>query len=144
MWYRLLADAIVVIHMGIALFILLGLIAILIGAMRGWGWVRNFWFRMLHVGAILFVVAESWLGITCPLTTWEQALREKSGEASYRGDFIAHWVHELLFFEFETWVFTLAYTLFGLAVLAAFVFVRPRLPGKRAAAHEKSPGSQVT
>lgn len=127
MWYRILADAIVVLHMGIALFILLGLVAVLVGKFRGWSWVRNFWFRAVHIGAILFVVGESWLGITCPLTTWEQTLREKAGETAYRGDFIAHWVHELLFFEFQPWVFTLVYSLFGLAVVLAMVFVPPRI-----------------
>lgn len=130
MFYRIAADVLVVIHASIALFILFGLVAVLVGALRDWSWVRNFWFRLIHLGAILIVVAESLFGVVCPLTEWENALREKADEATYRGGFIAHWVHEALFFEFEPWVFTLVYTLFGLAVLAAFVFVRPRWPSK--------------
>jgi hypothetical protein len=33
----------------------------------------------------------------------------------------------LLFFDAEPWVFTVCYTLFGLAVLATFVLAPPRL-----------------
>jgi len=46
--------------------------------------------------------------------------------AAYRGDFIAQWLHDLLFFDAEPWVFTMCYTLFGLAVLATFVLAPPR------------------
>jgi hypothetical protein len=91
-----------------------------------WRWVRNFWFRSLHLLAILVVAAEAVCGITCPLTTWEQQLRTRAGETAYRGDFIADWVHRLLFFDFEPWVFTLGYVLFGLAVLTTFILAPPR------------------
>lgn len=126
LFYKITADVIVVLHTAFALFVVIGLLLILMGAARGWGWVRNFWFRVVHLGCIAFVVAESLLGIVCPLTTWEQNLRDLAGDNSYRGDFIAHWVHEFLFFDFPTWVFTLVYTLFGLAVLLTLVLVPPR------------------
>src|SRR5258705_497530 len=46
---RLLADALLVVHFLIAGFIVGGLILVWIGALAGWAWVRNRWFRYLHL-----------------------------------------------------------------------------------------------
>ncbi|MFQ5734165.1 MAG: DUF2784 domain-containing protein [Planctomycetaceae bacterium] len=131
MIYRITADLIVLLHAGFALFVVIGLVLILLGAARGWSWVRNIWFRGVHLIAIGTVVGESWFGIPCPLTVWERRLRNLAGETAYEGDFIAHWTHELLFFEFPPWVFTSVYTLFGLTVLATLVLIPPRRTGGR-------------
>ena len=124
--YRIAADAIVILHFAYAAFVVLGLLAILVGAARRWHWTRNIVLRSLHLLAILIVVAESLCGITCPLTTWEQSLRSLAGGESYRGDFIASWVNNALFFDLPPWVFTLVYCLFGLAVLATLILAPPR------------------
>ncbi len=124
--YRLTADAVLVFHVSYVAFVLIGFLLTLTGICLRWRWVRNRWFRGLHLAAIGLVVFESLAGIVCPLTLWEDALRERAGQAGYRGDFIAQWLHELLFFDAEPWVFTVCYTLFGLAVLGTFVFAPPR------------------
>ncbi|MFV0443098.1 MAG: DUF2784 domain-containing protein [Planctomycetaceae bacterium] len=121
--YRLLADLVVVFHATFVLFVVLGLPAILIGGWRNWGWVRSPPLRCLHLAMIGFVVLESWLDITCPLTTWEQWLREWSGGETYRGDFIPTLIHNWLFFDAPPWVFTLIYTLFGSVIVAATFLV---------------------
>lgn len=126
MFYRFLADLVVVAHFAYVLFVVLGLMVTLVGWLAGWGWVRNRWFRGLHLAMILIVVFEAWLGITCPLTTWEQELRAAAGETAYQGDFIAGWAHEALFFEAAPWVFTLCYSLFGGLVLLTLAVVPPR------------------
>jgi len=125
--YRILADAVVIAHAGYALFVVGGLALTLLGIARRWQWVRNFWFRFVHLAMIGVVVLEAWCEITCPLTTWEKNLRKLAGQESYQGDFIANWVHEALFFDFPTSAFSVFYTLFGLAVLATFIFAPPRL-----------------
>jgi hypothetical protein len=124
--YRLAADAVVIVHFSYVAFVVVGLLAVLLGLAGRWRWVRNVWFRSVHLLAILVVAAEAICGITCPLTTWEQQLRALAGDASDRGDFIADWVHRLLFYECPPWVFTLSYVLFGLVVLATFVLAPPR------------------
>jgi len=126
MLYRLAADVVVVLHAAYVSFVVFGQLAILIGILCRWDWVRNIWFRWLHMIAISIVVVESLLGIVCPLTTLEDWLRARSGQAGYRGDFVGHWVHELLFYDAPAWVFTLVYTAFGLIVLAAFIAAPPR------------------
>jgi hypothetical protein len=123
---RIAADVTVVLHFGYVAFVVLGLLLVLLGIACRWQWVRNLWFRIAHLAAILIVVGEAWLGITCPLTTLEQWLRHQAGQTGYRGDFLATLVHDLLFYDAPGWVFTAAYTLFGLLVAATFVLAPPR------------------
>jgi hypothetical protein len=126
--YALLADLIVVIHAIWVSVVVLGLLAVLVGATRGWGWVRNIWFRLIHLGMIGVVVCESVCGIPCPLTVWEDSLRRAAGQAVTDGTFIGRWVHDLLFFEAPPWVFTTVYCLFGAAVLGTMILLPPRFP----------------
>lgn len=126
LWYRILADVVVVVHFAYVAFVLFGQLAIMVGYLAKWEWVRNFWFRGIHLLAIVVVVLEAWWGITCPLTTWENQLRELAGEETYTGDFIARWAHDALFYQWEPWVFTLIYSIFGALVLAMFFIAPPR------------------
>ena len=84
-------------------------------------------FRLLHLAAIATVVAQSWFGVTCPLTTLESWLRFQAGGEAYQTSFIEHWLRWLLFYEAPSWVFSLAYSLFGLLVVASWWFFPPRL-----------------
>ena len=116
----LLANAVLFGHLLFVVFVVGGLAVIVIGGLRGWTWVRRPWLRGLHLAAIAIVVMESWLGLPCPLTVLEHQLRRAAGQSPQGGDWIATWLHSLLFFEAPTWVFTLSYTVFALAV--AFVW----------------------
>ena len=126
MTYRLLADAVLLLHFGVVLFVVAGLVAIVVGGWRGWRFARSRVFRIAHLAAIAFVVAQSWLGAVCPLTTLELWLRARAGDRTYGGSFIEHWVQRVLFYDAPSWVFTLAYTLFGLAVVAAWWYFPPQ------------------
>jgi len=126
----LAADLILILHAGFIAFVVLGLVLTLIGACLGWRWVRNFWFRIAHLLAILVVALQAWLGWLCPLTEWEAELRVAANGRPYPEEgFIAYWLHELIYYDFPFWAFTLAYTLFALAVLATLIFLPPRPPG---------------
>ena len=126
MLYRLAADLILVLHTGIVVFIVGGLALIIAGGVRGWSWVRNPVFRLAHLAAIAVVVLQAWLGQICPLTTWEMSLRVRAGDATYAGSFIAHWLQAFLYYEAPLWVFALCYTIFGILVVLAWFWVRPR------------------
>ncbi len=129
--YALLADLVLALHVATVAFVVGGLGLIVAGNLRGWRWVNRPWFRLLHAAAILFVVAQAWLGVTCPLTTWEMALRERAGRATYGGDFIGHWLQSMLYFEAPPWVFTLAYSAFALLVVAVWLRFPPARAGRR-------------
>jgi hypothetical protein len=126
MSYSFLADAVLLVHFTIVLFVVAGLLLIAVGNVLNWKWVNGWWFRALHLLAIGIVVVESWLGIECPLTTLENWLRIQAGQGDYLGSFIQHWVHGILFYRAPPWVFTVAYTLFGLAVVGAWWRWPPR------------------
>lgn len=125
-YFLLLADAILLLHVLFVVFVVVGLVLIFTGKWRGWRWVRHFWFRLAHLCAIGYVVAQSWLGAICPLTLWEMQLRAKAGDAVYAGSFIAHWLQQLLYYRAPEWVFILLYTLFGALVAASWYWVRPQ------------------
>ena len=124
--WRLLADAVLVLHVAVVLFVVLGLLLVLFGNARGWGWVNRWSFRSLHLAAIMVVVLESWFGLTCPLTTLELWLRARAGSAIYAHGFIQHWLSVALYWNAPAWVFALAYSVFGLAVMLSWVRFPPR------------------
>lgn len=115
-----LADAVLVLHLAVVLFVVGGLLAVVVGNLRGWRFVNTPAFRLAHVAAIGIVVLQAWLGVDCPLTTLENWLRREAGGQPYEASFVEHWVGRVLFYEAPAWVFTLAYTAFGLAVAGAW------------------------
>ena len=124
-----LADVILVLHTIVVLFNFGAVPVIWVGYFRGWTFVRNFYFRIVHLLLIGFVAVESVFNIMCPLTIWEDTLRANNGTGPQHQDgFIARWLHQLLFYDFPAWVFMVAYLLFFLLVVVTFYCVRPQLP----------------
>jgi len=120
--YSLLADAILVVHFAFVVFVVFGFVLILIGLAARWTWIHNRAFRITHLAAIGIVVLQAWLGRLCPLTVWENELRRLAGQPDYTESFIQHWLHQILFYQAESWVFTAIYTVFGaLVVLVWFL-----------------------
>ena len=124
--YLVVADTVLLIHALFVAFVILGLLLVLVGGLLRWPWVRNRRFRLTHLVAIGIVVLQSWFSVICPLTLWEMSLREKAGDATYPGSFVAHWLETLLYYRAPEWVFILVYTLFGALVVASWFWVRPR------------------
>jgi hypothetical protein len=135
MSYGFLADLVVGIHALYVAFVAFGLVAIFLGYARDWRWVRNRYFRIAHLAAILLVCVESIGGIECPLTTLENGLRLRAGQNAYAADFIGYWLDRLIFFDFPPWVFTLIYLGFGTVVLATLWLA----PIQARASHRSSP-----
>lgn len=123
--FLLAADLILFSHVLFVGFVVLSLVLIVIGKFAAWSWVRNPWFRFAHLAAIGVVVLQAWIGMVCPLTTWEMALRERAGDAVYSGAFIAHWLESILYYQAPAWVFAVCYTLFALLVIGCWFWVRP-------------------
>ena len=129
--YQLLADIMLTMHVAVVGFVVGGLVLILIGNLSNWQWVNAFWFRLMHLIAIAIVVAEVWLGATCPLTSAEMWLRMKAHSTTYSGSFIEHWLQRALYYEAPSWVFAVGYSLFGLLVLATWWYFPPTSKRRR-------------
>jgi len=108
-----LADAVLLLHLAIVLFVVSGPPLIALGNRRRWRWVNAPLYRMTHLGLIGVVVAQAWFGALCPLTTLEVWLRRQAGGPGYEGSFIQHWVQALVYYEAPMWVFALVYTGFA-------------------------------
>jgi hypothetical protein len=129
--YSLMADAVLVIHFLFIIFVVGGQVCIIIGGFRRWYWVRNRMFRMCHILAIAFVIAQAWASRLCPLTIWETALRSSAGEQHYTTTFVQHWIGTLIYYEAPMWVFALAYTFFGAVVLYSWFWIKPEKGNSR-------------
>ncbi len=127
-FYSVLANVLVALHVAYVSFVVLGLLAILLGTAFRWGWVRNRWFRILHLIATAIPATETVIHVTCPLTTWENTLRELAGQTTLEGDFIANILRGLIFLPLpdDHWLFTVAYIGFGVVVLATLFLIPPR------------------
>ncbi len=121
-----LADAILALHVGVVAFVVLGTLAIPLGAWRRWRWVRGFRWRAAHLALMVAIALQAWLGALCPLTVWEQALRRRAGEAAYEASFVEHWLSRLIFFEAPWWIFVAAYSGVAACVLLLWRLVPPR------------------
>jgi hypothetical protein len=133
-----LADVIAVAHLAYVMFVLLGLLAILLGLACRWRWVRNFYFRVAHLAAIGMVAVEEMLRVQCPLTTWERALRAEAGQTVAEATFMARLANAVLFRPLEPWVFVTAHLTFAGLVLLTFILAPPRWPWRKADRLESS------
>lgn len=125
--YEAMADAILVIHTAYVAFVVLGELAILIGAVLKWSWVRNLWFRLIHLAAIAVVALEAVFDVNCPITEWEWALREKAGQEIIGESFVARLMDKIMCNHmWDNWVYNALHIGFGILVLATFFLVMPR------------------
>ena len=123
--YLFFADVVLIGHFSFVVFVIAGFFLVVSGGLLNWSWIRNSWFRSLHLLAIAIVVGQSWLNVVCPLTTLEMWLRGRAGDATYAGSFVQYWLHELLYYNAPMWVFVVIYSLFGLLVLASLFAFPP-------------------
>jgi hypothetical protein len=138
--YGLLADLLVALHAAFVGFVVLGQLTVAVGVWFRWGWVRNFWFRAAHLLAIGYVAYEAAAGIACPLTIWEQRLRELAGQPVSDASFVGRLLHTVLFVQVPESVVNAVHIGFGLLVLLTFFLAPPRLPSflRRSRLHGQS------
>lgn len=124
--YQLAADVVLTLHTLLVTFVVGGLLVVLVGNQLKWRWVNGLVFRLAHLALIAVVVLESWLDITCPLTTLEMWLRQQAHQTVYTQSFVEHWLQQILFYSAPTWVFAVIYTAFAALVVASWVWYPPR------------------
>jgi hypothetical protein len=80
--FRVLADTVLVVHVGFVLFVVLGGLLVV-------RWPRMAW---LHIPSAAWGIAVEFADWMCPLTPIENVLRERAGLMAYPGDFIEQYV----------------------------------------------------
>jgi hypothetical protein len=85
--YRLLADAVLVVHLAFIVFVVFGGLLVL-------RWPRIAW---LHLPAVAWGAWIEFTGRICPLTPLEIGLRERGGEAGFTDGFIEHYITALIY-----------------------------------------------
>ena len=85
--YRLLANAVVVMH---ALFILF----VVIGGFLAW---RRRWVAAIHIPCAVWGILIEYRSWICPLTPLENSLRARAGQAGYGGGFVEHYLLPVIY-----------------------------------------------
>lgn len=115
MLYKILADAVLVIH---GLFILFVAIGALLVAWRPW-------IAWLHLPALAWGAGIMLLGGICPLTPLENTFRAAAGQQGYSGGFIEHYLLSAIYPQgvtrtFQIWLGVVAVawnaSLYGFAI----------------------------
>ena len=90
MFYKLLADSLVLLHFLWILFLFFG---------GYWGWKRRF-VRLFHLSGLFFALLIQSFDWYCPLTILEVWLRSKHDPTlGYAGSFIVHYVEKVIYIE---------------------------------------------
>lgn len=82
MLVHIAADAVLLVHFGFIVFVLIGGLLVLRVPALAW----------LHLPAIGWAVFVEATGSVCPLTYVENALRGQAGLTGYHGDFLSHYL----------------------------------------------------
>ncbi|MCF4998535.1 DUF2784 family protein [Pseudomonas syringae] len=87
MLYRIAAD-------GLVLFHLLFILFVLFGGLLALKWRPLMW---AHLPAAAWGVAVEVLHLTCPLTDWENLLRQAARQTEYAGGFVEHYILPVIY-----------------------------------------------
>lgn len=87
MLYRLLANAVVIVHVMFVAFVVFG-------GILAWRWRRIAW---IHVPTVLYGATIEFVGWVCPLTPLENHFRRLAGQSGYAGGFIEHYIIPVLY-----------------------------------------------
>jgi len=87
MIYKLLADLVFLAHLAFVLFVVLGGIAV-------WRVPKLAW---IHLPVVAWGALIEFAGWICPLTPWEQSLRQLAGQQGYSGGFVEHYLLPIVY-----------------------------------------------
>jgi len=106
MFYKILADIVVLIHFLWIIFLFLGAL---------WG-VKNKAIRVLHLSGLAFAFIIQVFGWYCPLTYLEVWLRSRhDASLTYTGSFMIHYLEQIVYIELSRHlIFVLTLVLCGM------------------------------
>lgn len=85
--YRIAADLLILVHLAFILFVIAG----------GFTVFKWRWMALLHLPAAIWGALIEFMGWICPLTPWENSLRQLAGQEGYSGGFVEHYILQLVY-----------------------------------------------
>jgi hypothetical protein len=122
-----LAQFVLTVHAIVALFVVLGMIAIPLGARLRWPIVYSIWWRGAHLGIVILIALQKVLGQTCFLSVWEFDLLDRAGRAAGQMPAAQSLLTHVMHWDMPLWFFTALY----LAVLAYTLLMWYLVPPSR-------------
>lgn len=125
---HLLADLVLVLHAGVVLFNIFWMIAVPVGAWRGWRFVRNLDWRVAHLVSLAVVAIQPLMGRYCFLTLAQDALEAQaaSGGAAPAPNLIERVATAIVFWPLPPWIFVYLYVAAFVWSVALWWIVPPR------------------
>jgi hypothetical protein len=87
MWYSLLADVVLIIHLLFIAIVVAGGYLVLRKPKLAW----------LHLPAVIWGILIEWYRLPCPLTPLEKWALLHAGETAYEGGFISHYLISIIY-----------------------------------------------
>ncbi len=129
-----LSRVVLGVHLAVIAFNLFGLVAVPVGAWRGWRWVRGCAWRVAHLLALAVVAAQAAWGRACFLTVWQSDLLQRAGRAGYAAGLIQTWVDRVVYWNLPLGFFNALYLAVWIYALALWWRVPPRCRRRRSPA----------
>src|SRR5215472_255334 len=126
-----LAQLVLTIHALVALFVIVGMVAIPLGARWGWPIIHSMSWRGVHLGIVILIALQKVLGQTCFLSLWEFDLLDRAGLAVAGMPASQALLIRIMHWDMPLWFFTVLYL-----VVLAYTVVLWRLVPPRKARHD--------
>ncbi|HVN72632.1 MAG TPA: DUF2784 domain-containing protein [Desulfomonilia bacterium] len=85
--WQILADGVVLLHLGFIIFVIFGGIFIVFQS-------KVLWF---HIPCVIWGILVELIGFICPLTPLENYMRIHAGRSPYSGDFVIHYIEPVIY-----------------------------------------------
>mgnify|MGYP001241253237 CR=1 FL=1 len=115
------SEIVLLFHFCIFLFMLLSFFFIPIGYYQKWKWVKNRYYRSIHIILMGIILIETILGFMCPLTKLENFLRNDTKVNSK----FAEIIHLIMYWDLSSYQFIILYLLSLLYLLFLWFFFKP-------------------
>ena len=127
MLYRILADAVVFVHL---VFILFALFGGLLGLWRRWSLV-------VHLPTAVWIAVIEFQGWICPLTPLENRLRAAAGTSGYEAGFVEHYLLPVIYPPGLTRTTQIVLGAVAIAInVAVYIFVFRHWKRRRGVSHD--------
>lgn len=125
------ADALAILHFSFVAPVVLAQVLIVAGGLLGWGWVRNYTFRVVHLIAIAFVVIQASVGHECFVNEFERELRGDQDDSLHNPEgasAVGWFCNRMVYQPRPVSAVLVQYAVFAAVVIASWYLVRPRWP----------------